>query len=233
MNLGISGVMFSVARRLRNNPFFVEVNAFAQINVESALRIKNNLEAHLGGSGSIHSSRVRQEIQALAQEVSLENNQQQRLSQMLDTGLSTISLCWNYISLDQTEGVTADENKINFVKFLATSEGCTHGRNEQILSFFQGLDNQIAPVEHLGLIYTAPEVGSRTHLELCGQVTQAMTNEQSAGNLQIDANKSTTKRALQPFFTQGRTQNDVAFQQMTTRVFNKIFDHVWNALDSV
>jgi hypothetical protein len=239
--VAIGTVMYSINRAHANANVNVApqiynrnpVAAYAQINVESAQKIKSNLEAHLRGRERIHSSRVRQDIQVLSQGIGFDDSQKERLTIMLNTGLSEISLCWNYISSDQTEGVTADENKANFVKFLATSEGCAHGRKEQIFSFFQGLDNQIAPVEHVRVLDTAPEVGSDTHLQLCGQVTQAMTNEQSAGNLNIDASKRTTKRTLQPFFTQGRIQNDVAFQQMTPEVFDAVFDHVWNALESV
>lgn len=177
---------------------------------------------------------VRQEIHQLSQDTSLANIDKGRLREILDTNLNEVADCWRYISTGKTEGISVDQNKFNFIRYLANTEGCTNGRNNQVYLYFQGVDEKLIPMPEEHVLDTAPTQGSSAHTDMMAQITSVFTKAQAQNEtgLPEDVDKETAKQYIKPFFTQRKEQDNIAMRQMTSEVFDTLFDDVWDVLNA-
>lgn len=157
-----------------------------------------------------------------------------RLDGMLDTNMEEIALCWNYINYSQTESGQIEQEQTDFIKYLANSEGCRYGRDAQVLLYFQGKDDNIAPIRDVSKVTKVPDTGSMAHKELCGQISSAFNYEMTEGTLEVDTPKKNVHKCLLNLFTKNKKNgNGTSFQQMTPDVYTSLFNTVWDQVNPV
>jgi len=167
-------------------------------------RIKQSLQNHLGQNTNLISIRyICSSIEAITQGLELTEQQYVRLNTMLTTNAEReVQLVWTYFENNKT-GEEQTSLKKDFVRYLSTTEGCMHGRKNQVLQFFLGgIDPDIFHgVEFPHLVQRIPRTQERRN-NLLGTMTHALTAAQLNGDLDINSSerdeKAYLKRVLVP-----------------------------------
>jgi|GEM_PF-5322209 len=208
--------------------------AYAPEEEHAASIIKRNILRKLPGIAKNNATCL-QEIKALcaAQQISTATG---RMYHLLDseipTGKRELQLVWNY--LDQFR----PDNKEDFVHYLASSEGCAHGRGSQILMFFEGLDVTLLPQpdrKRLKEFPVLPHKQTALVNEIYAFVSLAQkrhTQTQGDEGISLEADKKQTQAYIQPFaMKDNKTLAGEKLQPMSKAVFERAFGLVWDKID--
>lgn len=158
-------------------------------------------------------------------DLALNDAHMDRLAEMLVSNAAReIRLVWSYLQINKT-GEEQIDLKRQFVDYLAKSEGCAHGRENQVLLFFQGgIDTNVNmfPVgpKFIRMLPKNDQLMNELKAEFAGTLTQL----QRHGSISIYASDEADKAALKNVFVDGQPYGDVTpGLKMTNSVFNQVY----------
>lgn len=212
------------------------IHAFGAFEETEARKIRQKLEVRLREYASeanvrrrdalmVTTDQLREDIDNIISNdngLTLYRSGRYRLDEMLgsEDAVSEIRLIWTYFQCAKTSDEQIDLKR-QFVDYLAKSQGCEHGRANQVLLFFQGgIDSNIAtfsanPVCLKGLPKSEAAVN-----ELKAQFATALT----LGLQDTAASKRKEKNFLINTFVKGQPYRGVTpGVTMTKSVFNKVY----------
>ncbi|MES2662363.1 MAG: hypothetical protein V4629_03575 [Pseudomonadota bacterium] len=180
----------------------------------------------------INLPQIRQQIIEHADNRNLTPDQITRLQNVVNTNSDgtpeLLRLCWNFINFAVPPSEKENLQR-QFIHYLATMQGCAHGRGNQIIHFFTGI---IDGIDNTDSLKKLPE--GEEKLNILGDMSGAL---RPLGN---DFDKQSAKQFLQPLFVaknsffnfrSGNTiQADVTYRKMTQAIFDKLYEELWPAV---